>query len=186
MAIVGRPNVGKSSLLNAWSRCDRAIVMELPGTTRDVVESQLVVGGIPIQVLDTAGIRDTMDQVEQLGVVRSQTAAQNADLVLLTINATAGWTAADQAIYDQVQQRPLILIVNKIDQLDPKINLTIDPAINPKIHTTAALNYPDTVQRIIKSSPCDRAGSKTSSRLDLSPEWCPVAQIGIYLSSIYR
>ena len=152
VAIVGRPNVGKSSLLNAWSRCDRAIVTELPGTTRDVVESQLVVGGIPIQVLDTAGIRDTTDQVEQLGVVRSQTAAQNADLVLLTIDATAGWTAADQAIYDQVQQRPLILIVNKIDQLDPKINLKIDPAINPKIHTTAALNYPDTIQRIIATA----------------------------------
>jgi tRNA modification GTPase len=115
VAIVGRPNVGKSSLLNAWSRSDRAIVTDLPGTTRDVVESQLVVGGIPIQVLDTAGIRDTDDTVEKIGVERSRLAAQNADLVLLTIDAQAGWTDADQEIYDQVSDRSLILVINKID-----------------------------------------------------------------------
>ncbi|MEB3294949.1 MAG: tRNA uridine-5-carboxymethylaminomethyl(34) synthesis GTPase MnmE, partial [Synechococcales bacterium] len=115
VAIVGRPNVGKSSLLNAWSRSDRAIVTDLPGTTRDVVESHLVVSGIPIQVLDTAGIRATEDRVESIGVARSQQAAQSADLVLLTIAADSGWTAADQAIYDQVGDRPLILVINKID-----------------------------------------------------------------------
>lgn len=115
VAIVGRPNVGKSSLLNAWSRSDRAIVTDLPGTTRDVVESQLVVGGIPIQVLDTAGIRETQDQVEKIGVERSRRAASAADLVLLTIDAQTGWIAADQEIYEQVQHRPLILVINKID-----------------------------------------------------------------------
>ncbi|MBW4520709.1 MAG: tRNA uridine-5-carboxymethylaminomethyl(34) synthesis GTPase MnmE [Scytolyngbya sp. HA4215-MV1] len=118
VAIVGRPNVGKSSLLNAWSRSDRAIVTDLPGTTRDVVESNLVVGGIPIQVLDTAGIRATDDQVEKIGVARSCLAAQQADLVLLTIDATAGWTTDDQAIYEQVQDRPLILVVNKVDLVE--------------------------------------------------------------------
>jgi tRNA modification GTPase len=118
VAIVGRPNVGKSSLLNAWSRSDRAIVTDLPGTTRDVVESQLVVGGIPVQVLDTAGIRETEDQVEKLGVERSRCAAQSADLVLFTIDASAGWTEADQEIYDQVCDRPLILVMNKIDLVD--------------------------------------------------------------------
>ncbi len=115
VAIVGRPNVGKSSLLNAWSRSDRAIVTDLPGTTRDVVESQLVVGGIPVQVLDTAGIRDAQDQVEQLGVARSRQAAQSADVVLFTIDAAAGWTAADEAIYHPVCDRPHILILNKVD-----------------------------------------------------------------------
>ena len=118
VAIVGRPNVGKSSLLNAWSRSDRAIVTPLPGTTRDVVESQLVVGGIPVQVLDTAGIRETADQVEKIGVERSRRAAQAADLVLLTIDASRGWTAADQEIYEQVQHRPLILMINKIDLVE--------------------------------------------------------------------
>ncbi|MDZ8221949.1 tRNA uridine-5-carboxymethylaminomethyl(34) synthesis GTPase MnmE [Nostoc sp. ChiVER01] len=118
VAIVGRPNVGKSSLLNAWSQSDRAIVTDLPGTTRDVVESQLVVGGIPVQVLDTAGIRETTDQVEKIGVERSRRAANAADLVLLTIDASVGWTEGDQEIYEQVQHRPLILVINKIDLLE--------------------------------------------------------------------
>lgn len=117
VAIVGRPNVGKSSLLNAWSRCDRAIVTDLPGTTRDLVESQLVVGGIPVQVLDTAGIRETSDQVEQIGVERSRRAAQSADLVLLTIDASVGWTTADQAILEAVGDRPILLVINKRDRL---------------------------------------------------------------------
>jgi tRNA modification GTPase len=117
IAIIGRPNVGKSSLLNAWSQSDRAIVTDLPGTTRDVVESSLVVQGIPVQVLDTAGIRETEDVVEKMGVTRSQTAAQQADLVLLTIDATTGWTAEDQQLYSLVQaaHRPCLLVINKVD-----------------------------------------------------------------------
>ncbi|WP_448560902.1 tRNA uridine-5-carboxymethylaminomethyl(34) synthesis GTPase MnmE [Trichothermofontia sp.] len=137
VAIVGRPNVGKSSLLNAWSRSDRAIVTDLPGTTRDVVESQLVVGGIPVQVLDTAGIRATDDRVEQLGVERSRRAAQAADLVLLTIEAQVGWTDDDRRIYEQVCHRPLILVVNKIDQLAPNQPLPDAEGIPYRVATTA-------------------------------------------------
>ncbi|MEH2289063.1 tRNA uridine-5-carboxymethylaminomethyl(34) synthesis GTPase MnmE [Nostoc sp.] len=143
VAIVGRPNVGKSSLLNAWSRSDRAIVTDLPGTTRDVVESQLVVGGIPVQVLDTAGIRETTDQVEKIGVERSRRAANAADLVLLTIDASAGWTAGDEEIYQQVQHRPLILVINKIDLVEESERTTLQSKIsNPKskIVTAAAQN----------------------------------------------
>ncbi|MFN6481205.1 tRNA uridine-5-carboxymethylaminomethyl(34) synthesis GTPase MnmE [Nostoc sp. DedQUE07] len=143
VAIVGRPNVGKSSLLNAWSRSDRAIVTDLPGTTRDVVESQLVVGGIPIQVLDTAGIRETTDQVEKIGVERSRRAANAADLVLLTIDASAGWTEGDEEIYQEVQHRPLIIIINKIDLLQESERTTLQSKIsNPKskIVTAAAQN----------------------------------------------
>ncbi len=115
VAIVGRPNVGKSSLLNAWSRSDRAIVTDLPGTTRDVVDSQLVVGGIPIQVLDTAGIRETEDVVEKIGVERSRLAAQSADLVLMVIDASVGWIEKDTEIYEIIRDRPVILVMNKID-----------------------------------------------------------------------
>lgn len=135
VAIVGRPNVGKSSLLNAWSRSDRAIVTDLPGTTRDLVESQLVVGGIPIQVLDTAGIREATDQVERIGVERSRKAAQAADLVLLAIDAQTGWTAADQEIYDSVRQRPLIVVLNKIDLVNLPPPIPVEQAI---VKTAAA------------------------------------------------
>jgi tRNA modification GTPase len=143
VAIVGRPNVGKSSLLNAWSRSDRAIVTDLPGTTRDVVESQLVVGGIPVQVLDTAGIRDTEDRVEKIGVERSRNAAQAADLVLFTIDATTGWTKDDQIIYEQVKHRPVILVINKIDLVEEnQIKLLRSKIVNIKseILTAAAKN----------------------------------------------
>ncbi|MEA5617938.1 tRNA uridine-5-carboxymethylaminomethyl(34) synthesis GTPase MnmE [Cronbergia sp. UHCC 0137] len=143
VAIVGRPNVGKSSLLNAWSQSDRAIVTDLPGTTRDVVESQLVVGGIPVQVLDTAGIRETVDQVEKIGVERSRRAANAADLVLLTIDAASGWTDADQEIYEQIQHRPVILVINKIDLITAEIREKLQSKIqNPKskIVTSAAKN----------------------------------------------
>ncbi|MFH7241284.1 MAG: tRNA uridine-5-carboxymethylaminomethyl(34) synthesis GTPase MnmE [Spirulina sp.] len=140
VAIVGRPNVGKSSLLNAWSQTDRAIVTDLPGTTRDVVESHLVVGGIPVQVLDTAGIREATDQVEQIGIERSRKAAQAADLVLLTLDATAGWTESDQALYDLVQDRPLIVVINKRDLVDKTVTLPLPDDTLPVVYTAAAQN----------------------------------------------
>lgn len=138
VAILGQPNVGKSSLLNAWSRSDRAIVTALPGTTRDVVESQLVVGGVPVQVLDTAGIRDTSDVVEQIGVARSRAAAQSADLILLTIDAQIGWTEAESEIYAQISNRPTILVVNKIDLVDSLPHFDLPPGINSVVATAAA------------------------------------------------
>lgn len=139
VAIVGRPNVGKSSLLNAWSRSDRAIVTDLPGTTRDVVESQLVVGGIPVQVLDTAGIRETSDEVEKIGVARSRYAANTADLILLTVDAVAGWTSSEEEIYQQVKDRPLILVINKTDLNDPE-RVKYPSEITSVVFTAAAKN----------------------------------------------
>ncbi|MEH2467648.1 tRNA uridine-5-carboxymethylaminomethyl(34) synthesis GTPase MnmE [Nostoc sp.] len=170
VAIVGRPNVGKSSLLNAWSQSDRAIVTDLPGTTRDVVESQLVVGGIPIQVLDTAGIRETTDQVEKIGVERSRRAANAADLVLLTVDASDGWTEGDQEIYEQVQHRPLILVINKIDLLEESERKIIQSQIpNPKskIVTAAAKKQGiDTLERAILE--IVKAGKVQAADMDLA------------------
>ena len=147
VAIIGQPNVGKSSLLNAWSRSDRAIVTNLPGTTRDVVESQLIVGGIPVQVLDTAGIRESVDEVERIGIARSQSAAQSADLVLLVLDATLGWGTPEQTLYEQIKHKPHIFVVNKTDLLEvgrqcppygfsQSSNFPIPHA--PTVHTAAA------------------------------------------------
>lgn len=168
VAIVGRPNVGKSSLLNAWSRSDRAIVTELPGTTRDVVESRLVVGGIPVQVLDTAGIREAIDRVEQIGVERSRMAAQSADLVLLTIDAQTGWTDADRLIYQQVNHRPLILVLNKIDLVHSSLPSLPDlPDTVPIVKTAAAQNQGiDALEHAILN--CVQAGSLQAANLDLA------------------
>jgi tRNA modification GTPase len=139
IAIIGRPNVGKSSLLNAWSQSDRAIVTDLPGTTRDVVESSLVVQGIPVQVLDTAGIRETEDQVEKIGVNRSLTALQQADLILLTIDAAVGWTVEDQDLYHKVEALniPCILVINKIDLTHPE-DIDYPPSIARTVYTAAS------------------------------------------------
>ena len=166
VAIVGRPNVGKSSLLNAWSRSDRAIVTDLPGTTRDVVESSLVVGGIPIQVLDTAGIRDTTDTVEKIGVERSRYAANSADLVLLTIDALAKWTKEDEEIYRAVKHRPLILVINKID-LAPATAIEYPPEIQ-NIAQTVAANHEgiEALEQAVLNSIL--TGKTTAANLDIA------------------
>ena len=116
VAIVGRPNVGKSSLLNLLSRRDRAIVTDLPGTTRDLLESELVLDGVPLTLLDTAGIRASADPVERLGIERSRGALAGADAVLLLFDLTAGWTPADQQLLELVPEGAARLVVgNKAD-----------------------------------------------------------------------
>jgi tRNA modification GTPase len=166
VAIVGRPNVGKSSLLNAWSRSDRAIVTDLPGTTRDVVESSLVVAGIPVQVLDTAGIRETEDRVEKLGVARSRGAAQQADLVLLTVDAASGWTLEDRELYETLRELPLILVINKIDLASPK-QMQYPKEIQTVVTTAAAQNQGiEGLERAIAQTV--EQGSLQAANLDLA------------------
>lgn len=139
VAIVGKPNVGKSSLLNAWSKCDRAIVTDLPGTTRDIVESQLVVKGIPIQVLDTAGIRQTEDTVEKIGVEKSLRVVNQADLILFTVDGSKGWEKEDEEIYQKIKDLNLILVINKTDLSKGK-NLNYPSEIKQVVKTAVALN----------------------------------------------
>jgi tRNA modification GTPase len=121
-AIVGKPNVGKSSLLNALAQENRAIVTDIPGTTRDVIEEYVNVGGIPLKLLDTAGIRETSDVVEQIGVERSKTALAEADLILLVLNSSEPLDAEELRLIEQVKDKQTIVILNKID-LPTKIDI---------------------------------------------------------------
>jgi tRNA modification GTPase len=115
VALVGRPNVGKSSLLNALLGADRAIVTDVPGTTRDTIEESVSIRGFPVVLTDTAGIRDTSDAVELLGVERSRAAVTDADAVWFLFESPSGWTQEDQALLDAMPRKPDLLIATKHD-----------------------------------------------------------------------
>jgi len=120
-AIIGRPNVGKSSLLNHLLHEDKAIVTDVAGTTRDVIEEYVNVRGVPLKLVDTAGIRDTEDKVEKIGVERSRKAIGAADLVLLVLDNSQPLTAEDEALLADTKSSKRIVILNKTDlpaQLD--------------------------------------------------------------------
>ncbi|WP_280771266.1 tRNA uridine-5-carboxymethylaminomethyl(34) synthesis GTPase MnmE [Salipaludibacillus daqingensis] len=116
--IIGRPNVGKSSLLNSLVHENKAIVTEIPGTTRDVIEEYVNVRGVPLRLLDTAGIRDTEDIVEKLGVERSRKVIKDAELVLLVLNHNEPLTESDQELFELSDEHDTIIIVNKTDLVD--------------------------------------------------------------------
>jgi tRNA modification GTPase len=126
-AIVGKPNVGKSSLLNALLKQDRAIVTEVPGTTRDVLEEYLNILGVPVKILDTAGIRHSHDLVEQEGVRRSLGAIGSADIVLVVLDGSQPFTDEDRRVMDEVQGKHVLVIINKSD-LPRKLEQLNQPA----------------------------------------------------------
>lgn len=113
--IVGRPNVGKSSMLNNLIQDNKAIVTEVAGTTRDVLEEYVNVRGVPLRLVDTAGIRDTEDIVEKIGVERSRKALSEADLILFVLNNNEPLTEDDQTLYEVVKNEDVIVIINKTD-----------------------------------------------------------------------
>ncbi|NCB42062.1 MAG: tRNA uridine-5-carboxymethylaminomethyl(34) synthesis GTPase MnmE [Clostridia bacterium] len=115
VAIVGKPNVGKSSLMNFFMRENRSIVTEIPGTTRDTVEEQISLKGIPIRLVDTAGIRDSSDLVEQLGIQRSKEAFNKADLLLFLIDASNPLSKEDEELSALLIDKPCIVLLNKTD-----------------------------------------------------------------------
>ena len=115
LAIVGRPNVGKSSLFNRLVERERAIVTATPGTTRDLVSETVAIGGIPVQLVDTAGIREALDEAESMGIRKSIEALADADLVLVVFDSSQTVTAEDHELLRQVQGRPAIVVGNKCD-----------------------------------------------------------------------
>jgi len=115
-AIVGKPNVGKSSLLNALLKQDRAIVTDIPGTTRDIIEEFLNIDGVPIRILDTAGIRHSHDVVEQEGVRRSHAAIESADIVLVVLDSSQPLSDEDRQVFTGITDKKAVLVLNKTDK----------------------------------------------------------------------
>lgn len=119
--IVGKPNVGKSSLLNLLLKEKRAIVTDIPGTTRDVIEEYINISGVPIKIVDTAGIRETKDEVEKIGVEKSKEKIEAADLIIFMIDASRGIDSEDIKIVNEIKNKKYIVLLNKCD-----INRNID------------------------------------------------------------
>lgn len=118
--ILGKPNVGKSSLMNALLKENRAIVTDIPGTTRDIIQEYINLDGILLKINDTAGIRETSDIVEKIGVDKTIELLDKTDLILLLLDQSTGVTAEDKEILDLINQKPVIVLLNKID-IDDKI-----------------------------------------------------------------
>src|SRR5690625_3244170 len=139
-AIIGRPNVGKSSLMNALVQETKAIVTEIPGTTRDTIEEYVNIHGVPLRLIDTAGIRETDDIVERIGVERSKKVLSESDLILLVLNNNEELTTEDIKLFEAVKGIETIVIINKID-LQQKINIeqVKEIANNMPIITTSLL-----------------------------------------------
>ena len=127
--ILGRPNVGKSSILNKLINEDKAIVTDIAGTTRDIVEGQIRVNGILLNLIDTAGIRDTQDKVERIGVEKSINLIDNSDLVILVFNNNEELEKEDIDLLEKTQNKKRIIVINKID-LENKLDLSIFKAEN--------------------------------------------------------
>ncbi|MBC1435435.1 tRNA uridine-5-carboxymethylaminomethyl(34) synthesis GTPase MnmE [Paenilisteria rocourtiae] len=114
-AIIGRPNVGKSSLLNQLIQEEKAIVTDIAGTTRDIIEEYVNVRGVPLRLIDTAGIRETEDIVEKIGVERSRKALQEADFILLVLNQNESLSVEDEALFEAVKGHNFVVVLNKTD-----------------------------------------------------------------------
>ena len=139
-AIIGTPNAGKSSLLNAILKEDRAIVTEFAGTTRDTIEEFITVNGIPLKIIDTAGIREAQDEVEKIGIKKSKEIAENSDLVIAIFDSTKKLNEKDKEILEIIKDKKAIIIINKIDLGKNEIERDYLEKYNKPIIEISALN----------------------------------------------
>ncbi len=142
LVVVGRPNVGKSSLMNRLLQKERSIVTSMPGTTRDFIEEPLSIRGIPVIITDTAGLHETDDPVEVVGMQKTYEHTDLSDLVLFMLDASCRITEEDYKIYERISNRKLIIVINKLDLVDDEHRLDIPPSwINiPQVKISALYN----------------------------------------------
>jgi tRNA modification GTPase len=157
VVLIGAPNVGKSSLLNALAEEDRALVTDIPGTTRDVIQSTILIQGVPFHIVDTAGIRETGDMVEQAGIRRTWTAIERADLALIVTDVASGLTEEDRALMAKLPSTlPRQVVRNKIDLVEDGIGVNEVGAVGVSAKTGVGL---DTLKQLL----LEQAGWKSQT-----------------------
>ncbi len=162
LAIVGRPNVGKSSLFNQLVERERAIVTALPGTTRDLVTETVALGGIPVRLVDTAGIREALDEAEHIGIRRSMKALADADLVLVVVDASAELSEVDRELLAEVAERAAIVVRNKADlsELSEELSITNLPAVRTSAVTGEGIaELRAEILRTVRGNACQDGGA---------------------------
>lgn len=164
-AIIGRPNVGKSSLLNILLQEEKAIVTDIEGTTRDIVEGEIIINGIKLNLIDTAGIRKTTDKVESIGVNKSLEKIKEVDLILLVLNNNEELNEYDIELLEQIKNKNSIIIINKID-LEQKINIEkIEQKNIIKISTITEKGIEQLKQKITEMYDLEKIESKDATYL---------------------
>ncbi len=136
MAIVGKTNVGKSSLMNCLLNEDRAIVSDIHGTTRDYIDAVINIGGIPVTIIDTAGIRSTTNKIEEIGTVKSKEIINKSDIMLFVVDGLTGINKEDLDIFNLVKEKNHIIVINKIDELSNP-NTTINNIMKDKLNNSS-------------------------------------------------
>jgi tRNA modification GTPase len=177
LAIVGRPNAGKSSLFNRLVERDRAIVTATPGTTRDLVTDRVALEGIPVELIDTAGLRHATDEAESIGIAKSRQAIADADIVILVLDATTPLHAEDHATIEAMTARPLLIAVNKSD-LSPDV-----PRISHQTNTiqTSALTgsgIPELRKAIVKLITAEAPPTETALLTNLRQQQAVLNTLG--------
>ena len=157
-AIIGKPNVGKSSLLNYLLKSERAIVTDIPGTTRDSIEEFAEIEGVPLRIIDTAGIRASSDEVERIGIERARAHAQRAELILALVDGSTPLTAEDAEIFSMIEGRESIILLTKVDL--PCVVELDKPFIAISIKNGAGLNE-------LKKAIVARAGLPSNRELNM-------------------
>jgi tRNA modification GTPase len=165
LAIVGRPNVGKSSLFNRLVESDRAIVTATPGTTRDPVTETVALGGIPVNLVDTAGIRRALDEAEDIGIRKSMEALADADLVLVVLDSSEPAGAEDFRLLELVAQRTAILVENKSDKISSQFSVPSSQLRRVRVSALTAEGIPELRAEIVRQAGGESEGSRETGFL---------------------